>query len=698
MTLRKGKKKTAPDRTASSKKLRTPLPLQKRKTREPVPDVMVDIARGKDWRWILEGIKREFQHKRRTRMPHDLKPELATLREEPFNHKDWQFEIKWDGYRALAYTQGGKADLRSRNNASFNRRFPTIVKALEGWPVNAVVDGEVVVLSEEGKSDFAALQAWDQAPRGQLIYYLFDLLWVEGIDLQKEPLTVRREVLRRLVPDSGPIRYSDCIDEYGIDFFKAAKENGLEGIIAKKKSAPYKAATRTRDWYKIKADRRHEAVICGYTRKRDTDREFSSLVLGLPSRSGLQFIGQVGTGFGAALQQTILEKLRPLTTRQCPFSEEPPIADPVQWVRPFLVCEVKYTERTREGLMRHPSFLGLREDKSAFELNPEEEDQCSRTADKVESNGNGQPLFAKGEESATVTLSGQELQLTNLTKPFWIKEGITKGDLLHYYYTMAPYIIPYLKDRPQSLNRYPDGAEGKSFYQKNMKGKGEPWIRTFERASESGGVKDFLVCTDLASLIYMANLGCIEMNPWHARISKPHYPDWCVIDLDPGDIAFDKVIETARVVRSVLDSLAIPSYPKTSGATGLHIYIPLGAKYNFEQSRQLAELVATLVHTETAAFTSLERSPAKRTDKIYIDYLQNRPIQTICAPYSVRPRPGATVSAPLHWEEVKRGLKIARFTMHNMPGRVRREGDLFEGVLGEGINLNDVLRRLSAML
>ncbi|HEY1113838.1 MAG TPA: DNA ligase D, partial [Chitinophagaceae bacterium] len=594
MTLRKGKKRTAPDRTASSKKLRTPLPPQKWKYREQAAEVMVDMARGKDWAWIIEGIKREFQHKRRTRMPRDLKPELATLKEEPFNHKDWQFEIKWDGYRALAYTQGGKADLRSRNNGSFNRRFPAIVKALEVWPVNAVVDGEVVVLSEEGKSDFAALQAWDQAPRGQLIYYVFDLLWVEGIDLQKEPLTVRREVLRRLVPDRGPIRYSDSIEECGIDFFKAARDNGLEGIIAKKKSAPYKAATRTKDWYKIKADRRHEAVICGYTRKRDTDREFSSLVLGLPSRGGLQFIGQVGTGFSGALQKAILQTLRPLTTKQCPFDEEPLISDPVQWVRPFLVCEVKYTERTREGLIRHPSFQGLREDKSAFELNIEEEQNGA--GEKEEAADDRKQLIEPDEESATITLKGHELRLTNLTKPFWIKEGLTKGDLLNYYCTMAPFIMPYMKDRPQSLNRYPDGAGGKSFYQKNMKGKTEPWIKTFERASDSGsGVKDFLVCTDEASLLYMANLGCIEMNPWHSRVTKPHYPDWCVIDLDPGDIAFNKVIETARVVRSVLDSLEVPSYPKTSGSTGLHIYIPLGGKYNYEQSRQLAELIATLV-------------------------------------------------------------------------------------------------------
>ena len=256
-----------------------------------------------------------------------------------------------------------------------------------------------------------------------------------------------------------------------------------------------------------------------------------------------------------------------------------------------------------------------------------------------------------------------------------------------------------MQNRPQSLNRFPNGINGESFYQKDMKGKVEGWLTTFERFSESvGESKDFLVCTNTASLLYMANLGCIEMNPWHSRISSPHYPDWCVIDLDPGKISFEKVIETARMVHDVIDSLHIPSYPKTSGSTGIHIYIPLGAKYNYEQSKQLAELIATLVHNELPSFTSLVRNPAKRTDKIYIDYLQNRPIQTICAPYSLRPKPGATVSAPLHWDEVRKGLKMSQFTIHNMAGRVKEKGELFKGVLEEGIDLNEVLKNLANML
>ena len=271
--------------------------------------------------------------------------------------------------------------------------------------------------------------------------------------------------------------------------------------------------------------------------------------------------------------------------------------------------------------------------------------------------------------------------------------------MLRYYYRMAEYMMPYMKDRPQSLNRFPDGIEGESFYHKNMGGKVDKWLRTFQRISESSSEpKDFLICTDTASLIYMANLGCIEMNPWHSRAQSPLYPDWCVIDLDPGDISFEKVIETARVVKDILDSLQVPSFPKTSGSTGIHIYIPLGAKYNYEQSRQLAELIANLVHQELPSFTSLVRNPEKRKDKIYIDYLQNRPIQTICAAYSIRPKPLATVSAPLHWDEVKKGLKVSDFTIHNIYERVNVEGDLFQGVLNKGIDLNSLLKGLTALI
>ena len=258
--------------------------------------------------------------------------------------------------------------------------------------------------------------------------------------------------------------------------------------------------------------------------------------------------------------------------------------------------------------------------------------------------------------------------------------------------------MPYMKDRPQSLNRHPNGIDGPNFYQKNVEGKVADWIKTYAYRSESDNqIKQFLVCTDEASLMYIANLGCIEMNPWHSRIESPDTPDWCVIDLDPDGNPFEQVIKAALSVKEILDQMGIAGYSKTSGATGIHIYIPLGASYSYEQSRMLAEAIVGLVHQKIPSFTSLERTPAKRKKKIYLDYLQNRSTQTIAAPYSLRPKPGATVSTPLHWEELKKGLTPQKFTIDNIRSRLKKEGDLFKPVLGKKIDLARALKEIQEL-
>lgn len=311
---------------------------------------------------------------------------------------------------------------------------------------------------------------------------------------------------------------------------------------------------------------------------------------------------------------------------------------------------------------------------------------------------NSAALLNDEEKEQVVTLNKKKLTFTNLSKLYWPKEKISKRDLLNYYYQIAPYILPYMKNRPQSLNRLPNGITKPGFYQKDVTGKVPAWATTHDYISESDGEKkEYFVCTDEADLLYMANLGCIEMNPWHSTTKKPGSPDWCVIDLDPGKIAFEKVIETAQVVKQVTDSIGIATCCKTSGSTGLHIYIPLGAKYSYDQSRQLAELIVSFVNQQIPSFTSLERSPAKRKTKIYLDYLQNRTIQTIAAPYSVRPKPGATVSAPLYWDEVKKGLQIADFDMYNIFDRLKETGDIFKPVLGKGIDLKKALEKMNTL-
>jgi len=310
----------------------------------------------------------------------------------------------------------------------------------------------------------------------------------------------------------------------------------------------------------------------------------------------------------------------------------------------------------------------------------------------------GKMPFPPDSREEIVTINGQDLKFTNLQKIYWPKEKISKRDMLNYYYEVMPYILPYMRNRPQSLNRHPNGINGPNFYQKNVEGKVADWIQTYPYTSESDGeIKQFLVCMDEASLMYIANLGCIEMNPWHSRIQSPDKPDWCVIDLDPDGNPFNQVVEAALSVKKVLDSIDVSGYCKTSGATGMHIYIPLGAAYSYDQSRMLAELIVQLVHHQIPSFTSLERNPAKRKKKIYLDYLQNKSIQTIAAPYSVRPKPGATVSTPLHWEELKKGLTPAQFTINNIMNRIKKEGDLFKPVLGKGIDLEQKLKKIGGM-
>jgi DNA ligase D-like protein (predicted polymerase)/DNA ligase D-like protein (predicted 3'-phosphoesterase) len=325
-------------------------------------------------------------------------------------------------------------------------------------------------------------------------------------------------------------------------------------------------------------------------------------------------------------------------------------------------------------------------------------DTAAKDSSALPSKTNKAPLLADDSKNETKKVGGKELKFSNLDKIYWPKEGIEKRAVLNYYASVAAYIMPYLKDRPQSLNRHPNGITGQSFYQKNIAGKFPSWIETHDYKNTSKeGEKKFFVCTDEASLLYLANLGCIEINPWHSRVSAPDNPDFCIIDLDPDTNPFEQVIETAQMVRRVLESLDVPSYPKTSGSTGIHIYIPLGGKYDYEQSKMLAELIVNLVHREIPAYTSLERSPSKRKGKIYLDFLQNRSIQTIAAPYSLRPKPGATVSMPVSWDEIKPGLSMSDFHIGNALERIESDPDIFKPVLGKGIVLEKVIAKLEKL-
>jgi bifunctional non-homologous end joining protein LigD len=660
-------------------------------------------------------------------IPKNIQPMLATMVDKPFDNKDWLYEIKWDGYRAVASIQKGRVELESRHNISFNQKFESIREALEGTGINAVLDGEVVAETEKGLASFQQLQGYlKHGKAAKLVYYVFDILWYEGKDLTHLPLRERKELLQAVLPpDDEVIRYSGHILEQGIQFFKAALEKGLEGVMAKNGGSEYTMGRRSGNWLKIKNNQRMEAIIAGFTKGRENRKYFGAVILGKYEGKELKYIGHSGSGFNEKGLKELYQRFQPLIRDTIPFKVKPKTNMPATWLKPELVCEVKFTEVTDEGILRHPIFMGLREDKKGEnEKNikvvkaPQEHPlrkskagpirpaapvaksalQGGAPPKRTEKQGSkGTLLVEKGEKEKEVVIDKHPLALTNLQKLYWKKEKISKGDMLNYYHQVAEYMMPYLVDRPQSLNRHPNGIDGESFYYKNVGENTPSWIKTHAYESDREGKdKRYMVATDEASLLYMANLGCIEINPWHSRIQHPDKPDWCVIDLDPDTTnTFKQVMEAAKLVRQFLDSAKIPCFCKTSGSTGMHLYIPLGAKYTYDQSKLFAEWVVTAVNKELPEWTSLERSPSKRKGKLYLDFLQNRPTQTIAAPYSLRPKPGATVSMPLHWEELKPSLTIQAFTIYNALDRIRQEEDIFKPVLGKGIDLHKILNRIA---
>jgi bifunctional non-homologous end joining protein LigD len=650
-------------------------------------------------------------------MPTVVKPMLATLVDEPFDDPDWLFEVKWDGYRSIGLINKGNVQLLSRNNKSFTEKYYPITESLRELKFDAVIDGELIVLKENGSSDFEAQQNWRSEADGELVMYVFDLLWFNGKSLFNLPLTERQAILEEILPDNDSnIRISQSFPGNGKEFFETAGKLGLEGMIAKKANSTYTPDIRSKNWLKIKVHKRQEVVIGGYTLNEGAAKFFSSLLLGVYENGVFKFVGKVGTGFSEKLKKEMLEQFKPLVINKSPFNTEPDVNEPSRfrpnppkatavWLKPEIICEVNYAEVTKEGVFRHPSFKGLRTDKKAEEVIREKELKTEVIVDSDE-NGTSQDsrlikkktgvterktLLNPTEETQVKKINGHELKFTNLSKLYWPEDNISKRDMLNYYYQVAEFIVPYLKDRPQSLNRFPNGIHGTSFYQKNVKGKAPDWVKTFPYTTSDGENKEFLVGADEATLMWMASLGSIEMNPWFSRVQSEDYPDFCIIDLDPDKNTFDQVIEAALEVKKLLDQLGVPSYPKTSGSTGIHIYIPLEAKYTYDQSQMFAKLIVRLVHKRIPDFTSTERMIKNRGGKMYLDFLQNRPGATIASPYSVRPKPGATVSMPLHWDEVKKGLKTENFTVRNSIARLKVVGDLFNGVLGKGIDIEKVL-------
>jgi bifunctional non-homologous end joining protein LigD len=654
---------------------------------------LADVAAGVSAKGKRTVAKPKKSPRRATPAPKStsfVKPMLATLVDKPFDRDGWLFEVKWDGYRAIAEVNDGEVRLYSRNEQSFNTTFAPVAEGLKELGHDAILDGEIVALDRDGISQFQLLQNYRRTGKGQLVYYVFDLLECDGEDLRSKPLRQRKKRLTTLIGGFKNVLLSEHVEQTGIAFFEAASERGLEGVVAKNASSPYREGVRNNDWLKIKTHQRQEAVIAGYTRPKGSRQHIGSLVLGVYEGGKLTYIGHTGTGFDTRGLADMYQRLQELRRDSTPFEMEPKTNTPAQWLEPNLVCEVNFQGWTDSGRMRHPVFVGLREDKAARSVHREQ------AKDAVQATTPSKRPRARIATPST-TPSTNAPKLTNLTKVYWPEDGYTKGDLIEYYREVASTILPYLKDRPMSLNRHPNGINKPNFYQKDVSQQPPPdWVETVQIKLESE--KRTLLaplCQNEETLLYLANLGCIEMNPWNSRTTSLDRPDYLVIDLDPEAIAFSAVVEAALAVRKVLEKASADCFCKTSGKTGLHIYIPLGARYDYEPARQFGELIANLVNAELPETTSVVRRPVLRQGKVYLDYLQNSRGQTLASAYSVRPYAGATVSTPLKWSEVSRRLDPSRFTIRTVLKRLEKIGDLWKPAIGKGIDLARCVERLS---
>lgn len=640
------------------------------------------IKKGKDFK----SKKEEKPKPLIVENPQNIKyqPMLAKLAAQVFDDEGYIYERKIDGYRILANT-GNSIKLTTRNGKDYTANYEQIVADLKSIKESAVLDGELVAEDKEGKQKFQLLQNYEHSDKNiYLKYYVFDILSLNNRDVTELPLLKRKALLKSLLSQYNfeNIILIDFIKGEGKQLFTKAKREGWEGIIGKKAQDEYYIGRRSDTWLKFKFVNSEEAIICGYTKPIGSRKYFGALVLGMLNERGhLKYIGNCGTGFNEDTLKNLYDELNQRILVKKPLTGKVNQEKTVTWVRPELVCEVNYTEWTEDGHLRHPVFKGLRKDKDADEVSLQE-------LEKVE-------VELVGDKE--LDLDGKKVKVTNLEKVFWKKEGYTKGDLITYYEEVANQILPYLKDKPLSLNRHPNGIDKPSFFQKDVSINNLPdWAKTAEIHSDSNS-KDinYLICNDKASLIYMVNLGCIEINPWLSTYKKPENPEFMVIDLDPDGNKFSEVVEVALIVKNIFDKIKIKSYVKTSGSTGIHIYVYVAQKYNYDFVKNFAEFIAHKAHEQSLKNTSIDRSPSKRKGLIYIDFLQNRRGQTIAAPYSARPKIGATVSMPLNWDDVNKNLDMKDFTILTVMDLIKNYKNPWEGIRDEKSDLVQALKLFS---
>jgi bifunctional non-homologous end joining protein LigD len=701
--------------------------------------VRTNRAKGKDWllikkkdfavregwdpeadtRSVLQGPAEisSMEGAVKAEMPASLEPMLATLGNAVPSGSEWLYEVKWDGYRALCFVEGGKVRMLSRRGTKLDKQFAAVAAAL-GQSVKAdkaIIDGEVVALDDNGNPSFQRLQnltgfGTKPAVKGMtapfLNFFAFDLLYLNGYDLRKAALIDRRQVLMSILLPSEIVRYSEHFIGKGDELLQAVRAKGLEGIIAKQAQSRYESK-RSGSWIKIKVTTQQDFVVCGYILG---EREpFGSLVLGYYKNKKLVYAGNAGSGFTQQSLKSVFEKIKPLITKKPVLSDVPKDIGEVTWVKPELVCVVKFTSWTNDDRLRAPVFLGLRAEVAPEEVVREtgltpHHAKDARAGDpgllpeqESQPESRRETLLPADKAEITLDVDGHRLKFTNLNKVFYPADGYTKRDVINFYAAIAALLVPHLQGRPLSLKRYPNGIDQDYFFQKDASGFPE-WLHRAELAEDEES-KTRVICDDKASLLYLANLGCIDQNPYMSRMETLEHPDFILIDLDPYHCGYDRIVEAAQLVREKLRLIGLKGYPKTTGGNGMHVYVPVEPIYSSAQTRQFAEILARWTAAERPdLFTTPRMVSAREKGKVYFDYLQNASGKTISAPYVLRAHPGAPVATPLKWEEVVPGLKPQQFHIANVLRRFERVGDLFAGVLNKPQELAPALERLSAAM
>jgi len=700
-----------------------------------------------------------------------IKPMLSTLVKNPFNNKEWVFEIKWDGVRSILFIDNINEilQLQSRSGHIITHRYPEIVRALKS-PVStksltqsvlrcksAVLDGEIVVLDNKtGLPSFQNHQRRMNLDHERDIenlsieipatYYLFDILYLDGTNVQNLPFLKRRKILSKIVSENPRIKISDFIEGIGEEVYETTKSMGLEGLIAKNKSSKYVQGKRSSDWLKIKHIRTQDCVIIGFNRGEGArEKYFGSLLIAVRDTQGkFQFVGHTGSGFDSISLAQIYEKLQNLITERCavdyvPYTNRDPI-----WVKPEIVAEIKFSDWTKDNIMKSPIFLRLREDKKPEECLIEKQRYTKKVIEttiqhRLSENKEANIRITTENNNHNVFNNHGYSYFSNLDKVYWNKTSthrqITKKDLIEYYDEISKYVLPYLKDRPLSLSRYPDGIKGKSFYHKNWHQNKPSFVRTVKIYSESenDGFINYVLCNNKETLLWLANLGCIEIHPWYSRITDfggaegnggllypekcgLNFPDFIIFDLDPyiylkvqDNVAIHKepeyslkgfkaTVEVALDLKKLFDDLKIKSYVKTSGKTGIHIFVPIDNLYTYDQTRSFARVIAKGMTTRYPKKITAEWDTSKRSGKVFFDYKQNSRGKTIASIFSPRPVESAAVSFPVRWEDLL-DVDPTNFILLNVPDILNsNKYNPWNDLMGNKQNLNNILEKASLVL